>query len=312
MTGAPEAASAATCARNLALADRSAACTSGNPPPMTGGALPGQLRVHQRVERHHPGSRGAQQFGVLGVAESEGRAARHRDAARPRREGPFGINTWSGSAAASGEREYGLQVQQPATIAASASTAARRLPPGSGAGTSPRWRDGTSSWRGAESPSTGMLARLRRRGQPRVVRRPTWLRITPPSRTGVKGREAVRRRPRTSRRRQCRRPGTRARRQPRDVGGRRQVPPSPRAVEKPHHAFDHRDVGRRRGSSPVGEHRHDLLFADQPRVEVAARPPGRQRVVAGVDEVRPHLVRETVRPRPRSAPISPVATKVFP
>ena len=78
--------------------------------------------------------------------------------------------------------------------------------------------------------------------------------------------------------------------QPRDVRGRREVPAAGRAVEQAHHALDDRDVGRGRGAGPVGEHRHDLVLADQPRVEVAARASGRQRVVAGVDVVRADLV----------------------
>ena len=59
------------------------------------------------------------------------------------------------------------------------------------------------------------------------------------------------------------------------------------AVEKAHHAFDHRHVGR---SCAVQQQRNDAVLADQERVQVAARPTGGQGVVAGVDEVGPHLV----------------------
>ena len=67
-------------------------------------------------------------------------------------------------------------------------------------------------------------------------------------------------------------------------------PPRHRAmdasVKQTHHALDDRDVGSR---TPVPVQRTDQFLADQHRVEVAARPTGRQRVVAGVDVVRADL-----------------------
>ncbi len=72
----------------------------------------------------------------------------------------------------------------------------------------------------------------------------------------------------------------------RDVRRRGQLAAARRAVEQPHDALDHRDV-RARGA--VQEQRRDELRPGQERVEVAARAPGRQRVVAGVDVVRPDL-----------------------
>jgi hypothetical protein len=63
------------------------------------------------------------------------------------------------------------------------------------------------------------------------------------------------------------------------------------AVEQAHHALDDGDVGRARVQRAAQEQRGDPLLADQPGVEVAARPPGRQTVVAGVDVVGADLVR---------------------
>jgi len=59
------------------------------------------------------------------------------------------------------------------------------------------------------------------------------------------------------------------------------------AVVETHDAFDDCDVG---AAGTVQEQRLDQLFAAQVGIEVAARSPGGQLVVAGVDEVRSHLV----------------------
>ena len=59
------------------------------------------------------------------------------------------------------------------------------------------------------------------------------------------------------------------------------------AVEQAHHAFDDGDVRRSRA---VQQQRDDAVFADEERVEVAARAAGGQGVVAGVDEVGSDLV----------------------
>jgi hypothetical protein len=59
------------------------------------------------------------------------------------------------------------------------------------------------------------------------------------------------------------------------------------AVEQPHHALDHGDVGAAR---TVQEQRAQALGPDQHRVEVAAGAAGREGVVAGVDVVGADLV----------------------
>jgi hypothetical protein len=74
------------------------------------------------------------------------------------------------------------------------------------------------------------------------------------------------------------------------------------AVEQSHHALDDRDVGGLRRGGPPGEHRRDLVLADEPRVEVAAGAAGGQGVVARVDVVRADLVRGDLQaPRPQRA-----------
>ena len=60
-----------------------------------------------------------------------------------------------------------------------------------------------------------------------------------------------------------------------------------RSVEQAHHALDDGDV---RATGTVREQRDDPVRAAQERVQVPGRPPGGQRVVAGVDVVRADLV----------------------
>ena len=74
----------------------------------------------------------------------------------------------------------------------------------------------------------------------------------------------------------------------RHVGGRGQLAPPGCAVIEPHHTLDDGDV---RAVRAVVEQRRDELRAGQERVEVATRAAGRERVVAGVDEVRADLER---------------------
>ena len=69
--------------------------------------------------------------------------------------------------------------------------------------------------------------------------------------------------------------------QPRHVR-RRAVPVGQPPVEQPHHAFDDRHIRARR---TVPEQRRHAMLADQHRIEVPPRPPGREGVVAGVDVV---------------------------
>ncbi len=77
-------------------------------------------------------------------------------------------------------------------------------------------------------------------------------------------------------------------------------------VEQPHHAFDHGDVA---AGTSVPVQRSDQFVADQHRVEVAARPARRQRVVTRVDVVRTHLERRDPMSRRaaghRSNPLPP-------
>ena len=80
-------------------------------------------------------------------------------------------------------------------------------------------------------------------------------------------------------------------------------------VEKAHHPFDHGDVGT---GGAVCVQRPNQLLPHQNRIQVATDAPGRQRVVARVDEVRADLERRDGWPACRSAPIKPVATVVFP
>ena len=69
---------------------------------------------------------------------------------------------------------------------------------------------------------------------------------------------------------------------------RRAVPVGEAPVEEPHHAFDDRHLGPGRA---VPEQWRDPVLADQHRVQVPARPPGGQGVVAGVDVVGADLER---------------------
>jgi hypothetical protein len=81
-----------------------------------------------------------------------------------------------------------------------------------------------------------------------------------------------------------------------DVGGRGEPVAADLPVVEAHDALDDRDVRPacpRRGSaksSTVQQQRHEPFLADEVRVEVAARPPGRKGVIAGVDVVGTDLV----------------------
>ena len=69
------------------------------------------------------------------------------------------------------------------------------------------------------------------------------------------------------------------------VGGRREAVVTDAPVEEPHDPLDDGDVGRPVGPGPVQQQRLDERLVGEEGVEVAARPPGRERVVPGVDEV---------------------------
>ena len=75
--------------------------------------------------------------------------------------------------------------------------------------------------------------------------------------------------------------------QPGDVRG-RAVPVGQPPVEQAHHALDDSHLRPRR---PVSEQRGDPVLADQYRIQVPARPPGGEGVIARVDVVGPDLER---------------------
>ena len=163
--------------------------------------------------------------------------------------------------------------------------------------------------------------RPRRAAAARARSEPTRLRITPLMRVArVEAGEAVQQGgDRAALRASRRRPGSPARSSSAgDVRGRGEAVASADAaradpVEEPHHALDDRDVGERRRRRAVQEQRDDPLLADQPGVEVAAGPAGRQRVIGRVDVVRADLVRRDRQARGRAKAASrPVATLVLP
>jgi hypothetical protein len=73
----------------------------------------------------------------------------------------------------------------------------------------------------------------------------------------------------------------------------RQLPFPRSPVEHPHHTLDDSEVTP---ASPMREQRPDQLRPAQIRVEVPPHPPGRERVIPGIDVVRPDLVRRHGKP----------------
>lgn len=71
------------------------------------------------------------------------------------------------------------------------------------------------------------------------------------------------------------------------------------AVEQAHHAFDHGDVAT---VAAMQEERADEVLPHQHGVQIAARPPGGQRMIAGIDEVGAHLERRDAVPGPPQRP----------
>jgi hypothetical protein len=71
-----------------------------------------------------------------------------------------------------------------------------------------------------------------------------------------------------------------------DVGGRGELPTPALAVEETHYAFHDGDVGP---TGAVGEERAYEVRAGEEDVEVAAGPPGGERVVGRIYEVRADL-----------------------
>ena len=183
-----------------------------------------------------------------------------------------------------------------ATSSAIASTAAVAAAPCSAAVTSPRCRDGTaSSARRGSAPSTGSPTSSQAARSTASCRSlPTRLSTTAGDpRRGVERPEPVQ-----QRRHAARLPPAvdhqhdRRSQQPGDVRG-RAVPVGQPPVEQAHHALDD---GHLRARRPVPEQRGDPVLADQHRIEVPARPPGREGVVARVDVVGPDLERRHRRP----------------
>ena len=105
--------------------------SSGNPPGSTSAAVSRRQRLGQRVELDDVGTRRAQQFGVLGVAEAERLARRERDGdalgRAGRRRRCSGLHGSAVDVAARRGDDAG-QVDMRATRAVIASTAARALP----------------------------------------------------------------------------------------------------------------------------------------------------------------------------------------
>ena len=86
------------------------------------------------------------------------------------------------------------------------------------------------------------------------------------------------------------------------VRGGGELAPPRRAVEQPHHALDHRDVG---AGAAVARQGRDQLRPGEERVEVPPRPPGGQRVVARVDVVGPDLEALHAQPARAQRPDQP-------
>ena len=315
MTGAPALASAATCARSGALADRAAACSSGKPPPMTRpSTAPGSVLVPHRVERDDFRARGGEQLGMLGVAERERRPARDGDAGPGEgRPHPFGgqvlvfsAGTFPQRAGGAGEPQHRVQVHAGGDDAGQGGHRLSGRAAELRGGDEPEVAGGNGELvapaQHAEDRDAGGAGRLAQ--QLLVTRRAGLVEDhAADARPGVPGREAVQQ----GGGRRADAVGVddeddRRVQQPRHVRRRREVPPvagstAGDAVEQAHHALDDRDVGGFRRARPPGEHRRDLVLADQPRVEVAAGPARGERVVARVDVVRADLVR-----RDRQAP----------
>ena len=84
--------------------------------------------------------------------------------------------------------------------------------------------------------------------------------------------------------------------QPGDVCGRGHALGADRPVVQAHHTLDDRDVGGAGSERAVQEQRRHPVLALQHRIEVARRSAGGQRVVAGIDVVRPDLVPRDLEP----------------
>ena len=252
----------------------------------------------QRVDDGDRAPGGGEQLDVLGVAEGERRSPgdRHHRRGPPRwrrapparrtgpRPGPGGIG--------SARRSTASRSTCAATSSAIASTAAVAADPCSAAVTRPRCRDGTaSSARRGSAPSTA---------SPTSSHAPRSTGLVPVAADPVEHDPDRPGRPGRTTRNPCSSAATTARlpaavdhqhdRRPEQPGHvrRRAVPVGEAPVEQPHHAFDDRHLGARRA---VPEQRRDPVLADQHRVQVPARPPGGQGVVAGVDVVGADLER---------------------
>ncbi len=261
--------------------------------------MPARQLLGQRVELDDVGARRPEQFGVFGVAEAE------RLSRRERNGDPFGCAVADGvlrdsTVASATCPPAAATTPGRSTCAATseviASTAARAWRPCSTAVTRPRCREGTvnSSIRG-NAPSTGTPACSHAwRSTSSWRGEPTRLRITPAIRVEssnvakpCSSAAMLWLCPVASTTRITGAPSSAATCAV-DPGGRTGHGGVDASVEQPHHAFDHGDVA---AVAAVPVQRSDQFVADQHRVEVAAGPARRQRVIARVDVVGADLER---------------------
>ena len=248
----------------------------------------GQLFVAQRVEDDHLGAGGGQQFGLLGVAEGEcgtggdsdpdrGRPPTERWRIQPGRGA--GVELGSGL----GEAQHRVEVDAlghhaaqfghgPGRLVAALGGRHQTQMPGRGRqGVLPPDRAEHGHRHGLHALEEHLVVPI---GADPVEDHPR------DADRRVESRQAVHDRGRrASRAARVHDEHHRRLQQSAPHGRSTRIRPRPRgAVEQSHHAFDDRDVGRHRSRRAVHEQRRDQVLADQPRIEVAARParrPGR-------------------------------------
>lgn len=79
----------------------------------------------------------------------------------------------------------------------------------------------------------------------------------------------------------------------RDLSGGPQLPFPTSPVEQPHDPFDNGDVTPK---GPMREQRPDQLRPTEISVKIPPHPPGGERVIPGIDVIRPHFVRGHGKP----------------
>ncbi|CAM2855064.1 hypothetical protein STAL104432_05405 [Streptomyces albus] len=255
-----------------------------------------QRLVPQRVERHHLGPRRPQQLGVLGVGEGERRAARHRH------PGPAPHRL--GRQLADGvPRLVRQRRRRPRKSQQRVQVAALTHPSGERGHRLDGLRTPFGDRHQAQVP--GGRAHHLRAPQDAQHRHPRAFQRLPQQLLVPVGAHLVEDHPRHPHARVPggeavhegrHRPGLRGgvhhqhHRGPQQFGhvrGGGQFALARGTVVEPHHPLDHGQVGTRRA---VPEQRCDPLGSAQIGVQVAARTPGGQRVITGVDVVGAHLV----------------------